>query len=149
MKTLVRTLAEDTVKELVAVRRDLHQHPETAFEERRTAGVVAERLRALGLEVRTGVAKTGVLATIRGGQRGRTVLLRADMDALPIQEENDTPYRSQVAGKMHACGHDCHTSILLGVAKQLVRDRSALPGAVTLCFQPAEECGGGAETMIA
>jgi amidohydrolase len=149
MKTLSHTIDEDTVKELVTVRRDLHQHPETAFEEVRTAGLVAERLRALGLEVRTGVAKTGVLATIRGGRRGRTVLLRADMDALPIQEENDTPYRSQVAGKMHACGHDCHTSILLGVAKQLVRDAADLPGAVTLCFQPAEECGGGAETMIA
>ncbi|MEK7330783.1 MAG: M20 family metallopeptidase [Candidatus Eisenbacteria bacterium] len=149
MKMLSHTIDEDTVKELITVRRDLHQHPETSFEEVRTAGVVAERLVALGLEVRTGVAKTGVLATIRGGRPGRTVLLRADMDALPIQEENDTPYRSQVAGKMHACGHDCHTSILLGVAKLLARDAGELPGAVTLCFQPAEECGGGAETMIA
>jgi amidohydrolase len=149
MKTLVQTLAEDTVKDLVAVRRDLHQHPETAFEEVRTAGVVAERLRSLGLTPRTGVAKTGVLATVRGGKPGKTVLLRADMDALPIQEENDTPYRSQVAGKMHACGHDCHTSILLGVAAQLVRTAKELPGSVVLCFQPAEECGGGAEAMIA
>ena len=149
MKTLAQTIDEETLKDLVAVRRDLHQHPETAFEETRTAGVVAERLRGLGLDVRTGVAKTGVLATIRGGSPGRTVLLRADMDALPIHEENDTPYRSRVAGKMHACGHDCHTSILLGVAGQLVRDRAGLPGAVRLCFQPAEECGGGAETMIA
>jgi amidohydrolase len=149
MKTLVQTLAEDTVKELVAVRRDLHQHPETAFEEVRTSGIVAERLRALGLDVRAGVAKTGLLATVRGGRPGKTVLLRADMDALPIHEENDTPYRSRVDGKMHACGHDCHTSILLGVAKQLVRDARDLPGAVRLCFQPAEECGGGAETMIA
>jgi amidohydrolase len=149
MSTLARTIDEDTVKELVAVRRDLHQHPETAFEEVRTAGMVAARLEALGLEVRRGIAKTGVLATVRGGKRGKTVLLRADMDALPIQEENDTPYRSQVAGKMHACGHDCHTSILLGVAGQLVRDAADLPGAVTLCFQPAEECGGGAEGMIA
>jgi amidohydrolase len=149
MKTPMHLIDEDTVKELVTVRRDLHQHPETAFEEVRTAGVVAQKLAALGLQVRTGVAKTGVLATIRGGRRGRTVLLRADMDALPIHEENDTPYRSQVAGKMHACGHDCHTSILLAVAKQLVRDAADLPGAVTLCFQPAEECGGGAEGMIA
>ena len=149
MKTLSRTLDEETLKELVAVRRDLHQHPETAFEEVRTAGVVAARLEALGLDVRRGVAKTGVLATVRGAKRGKTVLLRADMDALPIQEENETPYRSQVPGKMHACGHDCHTSILLGVGKQLVRDRNDLPGAVTLCFQPAEECGGGAEGMIA
>jgi len=149
MSTLARTIDEDTMKELVAVRRDLHQHPETAFEEVRTAGVVASRLEALGLEVRRGIAKTGVTATVRGAKRGRTVLLRADMDALPIHEENDTPYRSQVAGKMHACGHDCHTSILLGVARQLVRDADDLPGAVTLCFQPAEECGGGAEGMIA
>ncbi|HKQ59447.1 MAG TPA: amidohydrolase [Candidatus Eisenbacteria bacterium] len=148
MKTLARTLAEDTVKQLVAVRRDLHQHPETAFEEVRTAGVVAERLRKLGLEPRTGVAKTGVIATVRGAKPGKTVLLRADMDALPIQEENDTPYRSEVPGKMHACGHDCHTSILLGVANELVRDASELTGAVRLCFQPAEECGGGAEGMI-
>ncbi len=149
MKTLSHTIDADTVKEMATVRRDLHQHPETAFEEVRTAGVVAERLKALGLAPRTGVAKTGVLATIRGGRPGRTVLLRADMDALPIQEENDTPYRSQVAGKMHACGHDCHTSILLAVAKQLVREAADLPGAVTVCFQPAEEVGGGAETMIA
>ena len=149
MKTLVHTIDEETAKELVAVRRDLHQHPETAFEEVRTSGIVAKRLQALGLEVRTGVAKTGVLATVRGGRPGKTVLLRADMDALPIHEENDTPYRSQVAGKMHACGHDCHTSILLGVAKQLVSDAQDLHGAVRLCFQPAEECGGGAEGMIA
>ena len=149
MKTPVHTLAEDTVKEMIAVRRDLHQHPETAFEEVRTSGIVAERLRALGLEVRTGIAKTGVLATVRGGRPGKTVLLRADMDALPIQEENDTPYRSRVNGKMHACGHDCHTSILLGVGAQLVHEARDLPGAVTLCFQPAEECGGGAEGMIA
>jgi len=149
MTTQVRTLSDDIVSELVAVRRDLHQHPETAFEEVRTSGIVADRLRSLGLDVRTGVAKTGVLATVRGARPGKTVLLRADMDALPVQEENETPYRSQVTGKMHACGHDCHTSILLGVAKQLVREARELPGAVKLCFQPAEEAGGGAETMIA
>jgi amidohydrolase len=91
MKTLVQTFTEDTVKELVAVRRDLHQHPETAFEEVRTSGIVAERLKALGLDVRTGVAKTGVLATVRGARPGMTVLLRADMDALPIQERTTPP----------------------------------------------------------
>jgi amidohydrolase len=149
MKTASPTIDQDTVQEMIATRRDLHQHPETAFEEKRTSGVVAARLRELGLDVRTGVATTGVLATIRGQRPGKTVLLRADMDALPIQEENETPYRSQVAGKMHACGHDCHTSILLGVARELSRGVAELPGAVTLCFQPAEECGGGAETMIA
>jgi amidohydrolase len=139
------------VDELIAVRRDLHQHPELGFEEVRTAGVVALRLRALGLEPRTEVGRTGVMCTIRGGQPGRTVLLRADMDALPIQEENDTPYRSQSAGKMHACGHDCHTSILLAVAKSLVAQQKDLAGTVVLCFQPAEELGGpkgGAEAVI-
>jgi len=114
----------------------------------RTSGVVAERLRRMGLEVRTGVGKTGVLATVKGGRPGKTVLLRADMDALPILEENDVPYRSQTTGKMHACGHDCHTSILLGISKALVADAASLPGAVRLCFQPAEEEGGGADAMI-
>jgi len=141
--------SEPEVQEMIAVRRDLHAHPEIAFEERRTSGVVADRLRALGLEPRTGVAKTGVLASVSGGRPGATVLLRADMDALPIQEENDVPYRSQNAGRMHACGHDCHTSILLAVAKRLVADAQALPGSVRLCFQPAEESGGGAIAMIA
>jgi amidohydrolase len=143
-----RAFAGTDLEELTAVRRDLHAHPELAFQEVRTAGIVAERLRSFGLEARTGVGKTGVLATIRGGKPGKTVLLRADMDALPIQEENAVPYRSQTPGAMHACGHDCHTSILLGVAKRLAREAPGLPGAVTLCFQPAEECGGGAAAMI-
>ena len=142
------TFAPPELEELAAVRRDLHAHPELAFEEVRTSGIVAERLRSLGLETRAGVGRTGVVATLRGGLPGKTVLLRADMDALPIQEENVVPYRSQVAGKMHACGHDCHTSILLGVAKQLVREAPGLKGTVKLCFQPAEECGGGADAMI-
>jgi amidohydrolase len=90
--------------EMVATRRDLHAHPELGFEEVRTSGIVAERLKQLGLETRTGVGKTGVLARITGGRPGKTVLLRADMDALPILEENDVPYRSQNAGRMHACG---------------------------------------------
>jgi amidohydrolase len=137
------------VQEMTDVRRDLHAHPELAFEEVRTSGVVAERLCAMGLEARTNVGKTGVLATVKGATAGKTVLLRADMDALPIQEENETAYRSQNAGKMHACGHDCHTSILLGVTKQLLRQRDALRGTVRLCFQPAEEIGGGALAMIA
>jgi amidohydrolase len=137
--------------ELVATRRDLHAHPELGFEEVRTSGLVAARLRALGLEPRTHVGRTGVLARIAGGRPGKTVLLRADMDALPIHEENDVPYRSQAPGRMHACGHDCHTSILLGVAKRLVAEARETKGDVVLCFQPAEELGGpkgGAEAMI-
>ncbi len=137
--------------EMIATRRDLHAHPEVGFEEVRTSGVVAERLRSLGLEPRTGVGRTGVMARITGARPGKTVLLRADMDALPIHEENDVPYRSQNPGRMHACGHDCHTSILLGVAKRLVAEAKDLRGSVVLCFQPAEELGGpkgGAEAMI-
>ncbi len=149
MKTATGSLSDTELQELIDVRRDLHQHPETAFTEVRTSGIVAERLRALGLKVRTGVGKTGVLATVAGGRPGKTVLLRADMDALPIQEENAVPYRSQVDGKMHACGHDCHTSILLAVSKQLVKSASETNGNVRLCFQPAEEQGGGAVAMIA
>jgi amidohydrolase len=148
MSPTLTTLNSVDLTELTEVRRDLHAHPELAFEEVRTSGLVAERLRALGLEVKTGVGKTGVLATVKGGRSGKTVLLRADMDALPIQEQNDVPYRSKHDGKMHACGHDCHTSILLGVAKQLTRSADDLRGSVKLCFQPAEETGGGAVAMI-
>jgi len=151
MTVLTPSFAGADVDELIAVRRDLHQHPELGFEEVRTSGIVAARLRALGLEVRTGVGRTGVVAMVRGAKPGRTVLLRADMDALPITEENDTPYRSQSPGRMHACGHDCHTSILLAVAKRLVAEAGSLAGQVKLVFQPAEELGGpkgGAEAMI-
>jgi amidohydrolase len=138
--------------EMIATRRDLHAHPELGFEEVRTSGIVVERLRALGLEPHTGIARTGVLARIRGGKPGRTVLLRADMDALPILEENDVPYRSTVDGKMHACGHDCHTSVLLALAKRFVADAPSIAGDIVLCFQPSEETGGlkgGAARMIA
>jgi len=147
MKIATGSFTESDVQEMVEVRRDLHAHPEIAFEEVRTSGFVAARLRALGLEARTGVGRTGVTALVRGGA-GRTVLLRADMDALPIREENDVPYRSRHDGAMHACGHDCHTSILLGLAKHFARESASLKGAVKLCFQPAEETGGGAEAMI-
>jgi len=141
------TLSAADLEEMVQVRRDLHAHPETAFEEVRTSALVAERLRALGLGVKTGVGGTGVVASLRGGSPGKTVLLRADMDALPIQEENDVPYRSRHDGKMHACGHDCHTSILLAVSQKLGRD-TTWKGAARLCFQPAEEVGAGADAMI-
>jgi amidohydrolase len=143
------TTTETDLEEMVATRRDLHAHPELAFEEVRTSGIVAERLKSLGLEPKTGVGRTGVVAMIKGAKPGKTVLLRADMDALPIHEETDVPYRSKTDGKMHACGHDCHTSILLNLSRRLRDNASAMTGQVKLVFQPAEECGGGAEAMIA
>src|SRR3989441_3501256 len=134
--------------QLVATRRDLHQHPELGFEERRTSGLVAERLQRLGYTVRTGVGKTGVVGLRDGAADGsaRCVLIRADMDALPIEEANDVSYRSQAAGKMHACGHDGHVAIGLEVARRL--HAAFLPGGVKLAFQPAEETSYGAEAMI-
>lgn len=141
--------AQELQDELVAIRRDLHQHPELGFQEQRTSGIVAERLSALGYEVQTGVGKTGVVGLLGGdSDNGRTVLLRFDMDALPIHEENDVPYRSQTPGVMHACGHDGHTAIGLGVAKLLARHRDKLGGTIKLMFQPAEEGLGGAKAMI-
>lgn len=136
-------------EELVARRRDFHRHPEIAFEEVRTAGIVAAELTALGLEVQTGVGKTGVVGILEGDKEGPTVLVRADMDALPIHEENQTDYVSTVDGKMHACGHDAHTAIGLGVAKLLNQHRDKLAGRVKFVFQPAEEIAGGAKAMIA
>ena len=135
--------------ELVAIRRDLHAHPELGFQEVRTAGVVAEKLSELGYEVVTGVGQTGVVGLLPGGLPGdRTVLLRFDMDALPIHEENEVPYRSQNPGVMHACGHDAHVAIGIGVATLLARHQERLPGTIKLMFQPAEETVDGAIGMI-
>ncbi len=134
--------------EVIATRRDLHAHPELGFEEFRTARVVAKRLRSLGYDVHEGIATTGVVGVLRGRAPGKTVMLRADMDALPLQEETEHAYRSTVDGKMHACGHDGHVAILLGAAR-LIADRSSeLAGTVVLCFQPAEEGRGGASAMV-
>ncbi|MGJ3240888.1 MAG: M20 metallopeptidase family protein [Anaerolineae bacterium] len=135
--------------ELVARRRDFHQHPEIAFEEVRTAGIVANTLNQLGLEVQTGVGKTGVVGILEGDKDGPTVLVRADMDALPIDEANQTDYVSMVAGKMHACGHDGHTVIGLGVARLFAQHRDQLAGRIKFVFQPAEEIGAGAKAMRA
>lgn len=136
-------------EELVARRRDLHMHPELGFEVFRTAGIVAEELNELGLEVQTGIGQTGVIGILEGVKDGPTVLVRADMDALPILEANHNEYNSTESGKMHACGHDGHTTIGLGVAKLLSQHRDKLAGRVKFIFQPAEELGAGANAMIA
>lgn len=141
--------AQEMMGQLVAWRRDLHRHPELAFQEHRTAGLVAGSLAQLGLEVQTGVGQTGVVGILEGARPGPTVLLRFDMDALPINEETGLTYKSEVAGKMHACGHDAHTAIGLGVATLLASRQDDLPGRVKFMFQPAEEIAGGARAMIA
>ncbi len=133
----------------IARRRDLHQHPELGFEEVRTAGIVAEELTRLGLEIRTGIGKTGVIGMLEGDSDGPTIMVRADMDALPIQEENETDYASQTPNKMHACGHDVHTTVALAVAELLSEHRDQIAGRVKFVFQPAEEIGTGAGAMIA
>ena len=146
---------------VVAWRRDIHEHPELSNRETRTAELVAQHLRALGLEVRTGVAHTGVIGVLRGGRPGPVVALRADMDALPVTEEVDVPFASRVratyngqdVGVMHACGHDTHVAMLMGVAEVLAGMRKELPGTVKFIFQPAEEGApagerGGAALMI-
>ena len=134
--------------EIVATRRAIHQWPELAYTEERTAALVESRLREFGIEVQAGVGGTGVVGLLRGARPGKTVLLRADMDALPIDEISDAPYCSQNKGVMHACGHDGHTSMLLGAARLLVERRDRLSGNVKLMFQPAEEGGFGALRMI-
>jgi len=140
--------AEAIRDQLIARRRDFHQHPELAFQEVRTSGIVADELRNLGLEVQTGVGKTGIVAILEGDKPGPTVLVRADMDALPIHEENQTEYVSEYAGKMHACGHDGHTAIALGVAQIFAKYRDNIKGRIKFVFQPAEEIGSGATAMI-
>ncbi len=133
---------------MTEIRRDLHQHPELGLEEHRTARRVQETLDELEIAHVDGLAQTGVLGMIRGNEDGPTVALRADLDALPLQDAKDVPYRSLIDGKMHACGHDIHTSILLGAAKILKGMEAALPGTVKLIFQPAEETVGGARLLI-
>lgn len=142
--------ADALAARVVAWRRELHAFPELGFEEHRTSAFVVERLRELGVEqIRTGVAETGVVAVLPGGDpAAEAVLLRADMDALPIQEVSGREYGSQVPGRMHACGHDGHTAMLLGAASLLAARRDRLPRSVVLCFQPGEEGMGGGRRMI-
>ena len=134
--------------EITAIRRDIHAHPELAFEEHRTAALVADRLEALGIETHRGVGRTGVVGVLRAGRSGRAIGLRADMDALPIHELNDFAHHSRHPGRMHACGHDGHTAMLLGAAGHLSR-KPEFDGTVYFLFQPAEEGEGGAPEMIA
>ncbi len=143
------TQAQALASQLTAWRRDFHRHPEIAFQEERTAGMVADHLRRLGLEVQTGVGQTGVVVILEGAQPGPTAMLRFDMDALPIHEETGLPFASQIPGKMHACGHDGHTAIGLGVATLLSGQQYRLAGRIKLIFQPAEEIAQGARAMLA
>ncbi|HEU5304291.1 MAG TPA: amidohydrolase [Gemmatimonadales bacterium] len=158
----VRAATERILPKLIEVRHDLHRNPELGNRETRTAALVARELRRLGLEVRTGIAKTGVVGILRGGRPGRVVGVRADMDALPVTEKTDLPFKSvetvtylgRQTGVSHACGHDIHVSVVLGVAEVLSASRGRLPGSVVFYFQPAEEGPplgeeGGAKLMIA
>ena len=141
----IKTFADD----LVAIRRDFHAHPELGFEEVRTSGIVAAELARYGIAVHRGIGGTGVVGVLEGRSgSGRRIGLRADMDALPIEEETNLPYRSTVPGKMHACGHDGHTTMLLGAARYLAETRD-FDGTALFVFQPAEEGQGGARAMIA
>jgi amidohydrolase len=154
-------VAKTYMPQVIAWRRDIHQHPELSNSELRTAKIVADHLKSLGIEVRTGVAHTGVVGILRGGKPGPVVALRADMDALPVTEQVDLPFKSTVTatyrgekvGVMHACGHDSHTALLLGTATALASLRDQLPGTVVFLFQPAEEgtpdgSRGGAWLML-
>ncbi|TKI56538.1 amidohydrolase [Brevibacillus antibioticus] len=140
---------QEIYPELVAFRRDLHMYPELSFQEENTAKKVADKLASFGIEVQTGVGGMGVVGLLRGGKPGKTVALRADFDALPIHDEKEVPYKSRIPGVMHACGHDIHTSGLLGVAQVLSEFRDELPGNVVFLHQFAEELPpGGAKAMV-
>ncbi|WP_296993966.1 M20 aminoacylase family protein [Thalassospira sp. UBA1131] len=146
----VETIARDAdfIQRLTDIRRDIHAHPETAFEEKRTSDIVAAFLENLGIEIHRGLGGTGVVGTLKGNREGtRTIGLRADMDALFIEEQTGLPYASTVAGKMHACGHDGHTTMLLGAAEKLAKNPD-FAGTIHFIFQPAEEGLGGARVMI-
>jgi amidohydrolase len=152
----MRTLTTEWTQEigrrqegLVALRRDFHRHPELSFEERRTAEIIAERLHAAKLDVRTGLGRTGVVGVLHGDRPGRTVAWRADIDALPLTEIFEAPFTSSKPGVMHACGHDGHTAIAITLAEMLAARRRELPGTAVFVFQPAEEVFGGAAPMIA
>ena len=135
-------------QELIRVRRELHRIPGIRFEVEETSNYIAKKLRGFGIEVQTGIGKTGVVGLLRGKQAGKTIMYRSDMDALPIKEQNEVDYVSRNDGKMHACGHDGHVSIALHIAKILAQHRDELQGIIKFVFQPAEEGAGGAELMV-
>ncbi len=141
--------AQNMKEELIRIRRHLHSRPELGFEEIETAAFIANYLTELGLEVKTGIATTGVTAVLKGNLPGNTIALRADMDALPVMEAYESEYKSKTDGKMHACGHDTHMTMLLGAAKLLVQNKDKVKGMVKFIFQPAEEGVRGARRMIA
>jgi hippurate hydrolase len=145
---LKEEIREGLGEKIVALRRDIHREPELGFDTKRTAEKVLSALDGLPLEIQTGVAENGIVATLRGKDDGPTVGLRADMDALPIHEETGLPFASEIEGKMHACGHDGHTSMLVGAAHALCGMRERLNGTVKFFFQPAEEGGGGGKVMV-
>jgi hippurate hydrolase len=145
---LKEEIREDFGEKIVALRRDIHREPELGFDTKKTAEKVLGALDGLPLEVQTGVAENGIVATLRGKDGGPAVGLRADMDALPIHEETGLPFASEIEGKMHACGHDGHTSMLVGAAHALCGMRERLTGTVKFFFQPAEEGGGGGRVMV-
>ncbi len=134
---------------ITEIRRTLHAYPEPGFEEEQTARLIVDKLSGLGLEIATGLARTGVVATLKGARPGKTVLVRADMDALPVKEETGAPYASRREGFMHACGHDGHVAVLIGLARLLASKRDRIAGTIKFVFQPAEEGPGGAQPMIA
>ncbi len=139
---------QDFAEDLTAIRRDFHENPELGFQEVRTSGIVAEKLRSWGIEVHEGVGKTGVVGVLQGARPGRRIGLRADMDALPIDEQTNLPWASKKPGVMHACGHDAHTTMLLGAARYLAETRD-FAGTAVFIFQPAEEGLGGGRAMLA
>ena len=145
---ILKAAGQKNFPELVRLRRHFHENPELGFGEFRTSAHIADLMEGLGLEVRRNVAQTGVVALLRGGKPGKTVAIRADIDALPVQELNDVPYKSKTPGKMHACGHDVHITAAIGAAMLLAQHRESLAGNVKFIFQPAEETPGGAEPMI-
>ncbi|WP_186430860.1 M20 family metallopeptidase [Clostridium sp. BSD9I1] len=150
MNEQVEKLIDKYIDEIIEVRRDIHENPELGMNEYRTAKLVAEKLKDIGLDVKESVGDTGVVGLLTGKEDGKTILLRADMDALPIEELTDLPFKSKNSGVMHACGHDAHTAILFGTAKVLNQLKENIKGSVKFAFQPAEECNpeGGANFMI-